>query len=477
MKLFRILPFLIALVAVATPAHAACTNCTITSVTMTTGMTGGGAYAFSIVTNPAASPALDHVQFFLDGTLAVTANATQGFAGIGPGTIGPGKHTVSATATFGNMCCSTVTDVPSSVQNQVVTDDIVGAYCAVSAGGAYTWGPDDYGQIGNGSTGDFGVSAPYSVGTVGGTVKSVSCDGEHTCALRSDGAIRCWGDNSFGQLGDNTITARPTPVTVSGVTTATQVSTGSWTTCATIGGAAKCWGNNGYGQLGDGTTTFRHVPTQVSGLTSGVVMVSIGDTAACALLTSGAVKCWGDNSAGIMGNGTTSFTPQLTPIATNITSGATYVSVGRDFACAVVSGVAQCWGSNAGGNLGTNDYTSRFVPTTVTNLASTPMRSIIASRYFNACAVSNAGAGYCWGYDQEGELGNGQSGSGLLYNSSQAVGAPFSSGTAELFPGGGDTIGSNGGHPYSFGSNNYGQLGQGTTDTNAHSTPARVSGL
>ena len=139
----------------------------------------------------------------------------------------------------------------------------------------------------------------------------------HSCALLSSGAVKCWGNNSSGQLGDGTMpTPRTTPVDVSGLSSGvTAITAGYLHTCALLStGAVKCWGQNGYGQIGDGTTTTpRTTPVDVSGLSSGVIAISAGYYHSCALLSSGAVKCWGYNPYGQIGDGTTT-TPRTTPV-------------------------------------------------------------------------------------------------------------------------------------------------------------------
>jgi hypothetical protein len=148
------------------------------------------------------------------------------------------------------------------------------------------------------------------------TATAIAAGGVHTCALTSAGGVKCWGYNPYGQLGDGTTTGRSTPVPVSGLAGGVAaLAAGSIHTCAlTSAGAVKCWGNNIYGQLGDGTTTERHTPVAVSGLASGVAaLAAAGSGHTCALTGAGAVKCWGRNGHGALGDGTT--TERHTPVA------------------------------------------------------------------------------------------------------------------------------------------------------------------
>ena len=128
------------------------------------------------------------------------------------------------------------------------------------------------------------------------------------CALTTGGAVKCWGYNADGELGNGTTTDSNTPVQVTGLTSgvARRSHAVAHHTCAvTTGGAAKCWGYNADGELGNGTTTDSSTPVQVSGLTSGVQAAVAGWTHTCARTTAGVIRCWGWNGYGQLGNGTT----------------------------------------------------------------------------------------------------------------------------------------------------------------------------
>jgi hypothetical protein len=133
-------------------------------------------------------------------------------------------------------------------------------------------------------------------------VAAIAVGGTHSCALTTAGAVRCWGDNYYGQLGDGSTTQRTTPVAVSGLgsgVAAIAAGQSSGHTCAlTTAGAAHCWGYNTNGQLGDGSTTNRLTPVAVSGLGSGVAAIVAGGYQSCARTTAGAVRCWGRNVFG-----------------------------------------------------------------------------------------------------------------------------------------------------------------------------------
>ncbi len=137
-------------------------------------------------------------------------------------------------------------------------------------------------------------------------VPQLAAGNNHTCALRADGVVRCWGDNSTGQLGTGDTTSSLTPVTVTGLPAdIVSIAAGDNQTCAlTSGGGVKCWGNNADGQVGDGTTIQRNAPVDVVGLGSGVTTIGAGDNHTCAGLAAGGIKCWGWASSGQLGNGT-----------------------------------------------------------------------------------------------------------------------------------------------------------------------------
>jgi len=153
------------------------------------------------------------------------------------------------------------------------------------------------------------------------TFAAVSAGDGHACGITRSGAAYCWGYNLSGQLGNGTTMSSATPVTVSGGLTFTAVSVGASETCGvTTSGAAYCWGYNGYGELGTGTTTGSLIPVAVSGgLTFAAVSIDRLENAnagphTCGATPGGAAYCWGDNTTGELGDGT-SGTNRLTPVA------------------------------------------------------------------------------------------------------------------------------------------------------------------
>ncbi len=292
--------------------------------------------------------------------------------------------------------------------------------CAVLSGGTIRcWGDSRSVQTRSSNGSLYPGSRAVQVSGIGG-VATVSAGGFHTCAVLSGGAVECWGDNEQGELGDGTLTNRSVPVAVEGIASAVSVSAGGGDlahTCAVLsGGAVECWGDNEQGELGDGTKTTSLVPVAVSGIAN-AVSVSSGLYHSCALLSGGTVECWGDNHYGQLGNGTN--TASSTPVAVGGIANAVSISGGGLHTCALLSGGAiKCWGSNRHGQLGDGATTSRSTPVAVSGIANAVN---VSSGTFHTCAALRDGTVKCWGYSLLGRLGNGQSSETVLGTTPVAV--------------------------------------------------------
>jgi alpha-tubulin suppressor-like RCC1 family protein len=273
------------------------------------------------------------------------------------------------------------------------------------AGAVKCWGWNFYGQLGDGTTAE--RHTPDFVDGLTRGITAIATGGHHTCALTTGGRVKCWGWNRNGQLGDGTTTDRHTPMNVDGLThDVAAITVGLLHTCAvTAAHAVKCWGYNGDGQLGDGTPLDRHTPVFVDGLTHGVAAVSAGWYHTCALTQAGGVKCWGNNAAGQLGDGTT--TERHTPVFVDgLRRGVIAIAAGGYYTCALTgAGGVKCWGDNKYGQLGDGTTTERHTPDFVDGL--THRVSEIAAGPFSACAMTNAGRVKCWGYNGNGQLGDG----------------------------------------------------------------------
>lgn len=234
----------------------------------------------------------------------------------------------------------------------------------------------------------------------------IAAGADFSCAVTDAGAVRCWGANDDGQLGDGTFAAHPRPVPVQGVSDAIAVTAGDGThACAlTAAGAVWCWGANASGQLGDATTTTRPIPHPVQGLPGRASAVSAGRSHTCALVGAD-LYCWGSNSAGELGS-RASTAPVLQPRRVQgLPGGVVAASSGTGFTCAVTDrGRAFCWGENGDGQLGSAGSAASAVPLRV------PVPDVrfeaIAAGDTHACALSR-GQVFCWGANAGGERGDG----------------------------------------------------------------------
>jgi alpha-tubulin suppressor-like RCC1 family protein len=273
---------------------------------------------------------------------------------------------------LGNAATTTdISTVPVPVTGiTTATAVTAGAFhtCALLGDGTVRcWGQNDFGQLGNGLISPIG-SAPGAVTGLSGVV-AIAAGGWHACALLNNGGVRCWGQNTYGALGDGTVVSSPLPVAVSGLTTAVAIEAGIFHTCARLqDGSGQCWGRNEDGQLGNGTRTNSSVPTPVAG---GITPAGLAPGAehGCALFADGSLRCWGDNNFGQLGNGSPvgSTTTPSSPVS-GITTAASATS-GAVHTCALLQGGAvQCWGMNPDGRLGDGTTTDRFTPVSVLGL-------------------------------------------------------------------------------------------------------------
>ena len=280
--------------------------------------------------------------------------------------------------------------------------------CALlSNGTAKCWGLGESGQRGDGSFGTFALT-PVAVKNLTGAV-AIAAGYGHTCALLSTGSMKCWGENRDGQLGNGT-TANPgtsQPVNVSSLTGVTAFSTGAYHTCALLSnGTVKCWGRNGNAQLGNGTYTSASTPVTVAGL-SGVTAISGGGAHTCAVLSDGTVRCWGANDFGQLGDGSTA--TATTPVTVTGLSGVVNISAGWAHTCAVLgNGTIQCWGQGQYGQLGNGSTANRTTPVAVGGITSAV--GVSAGWWHHSCALLSGGAVRCWGANDWGQFGNGTTG-------------------------------------------------------------------
>jgi alpha-tubulin suppressor-like RCC1 family protein len=310
---------------------------------------------------------------------------------------------------------------------------------------------------------------------VGGGLTFVTVAGgaAHTCALAVDGAAFCWGNNAYGQLGDGSTTNRNVPVAVAGGLRFASIDAGASQTCAlTSGGTVYCWGRNDRGQLGNGTTSRSTVPVAVAGsLTFQLIAAGgfmVGHTCA---LTNQQAYCWGDNERGQLGNGTKDINPH--PLPAPVSGGLLFerltAGLGRHSCGLTAAGAAHCWGENTYGALGNRARRDSAIPVKVAGKHT--FEQLVAGGFIgHTCAATAAGAAYCWGENEKGQIGDGTT-------ADRSVPKAVAGGLTFLTIDAGfrHTCGrASTGTVYCWGSSGAGQLGNGT---NSMSTvPAKVSG-
>lgn len=246
------------------------------------------------------------------------------------------------------------------------------------AGRAYCWGRNSSGELGDGST--TASSVPVAVvGPLSGaplTFVSLSAGMQHTCAITNAASMYCWGWNFGGQLGDGSTTSSSVPVAVLGPLSSSPlefstVSAGSRATCGiTTAGATYCWGDNTYGQLGDGSNNSSRRPIAVASPLGGSLLsftsLSAANAFTCGITTSAAAYCWGSNTYGALGDGTNTDSNRPVPVSGGIRF--SEVRGGSGSTCGIdLSGGAYCWGVNQYGKLGDGSTTHRSVPAPVLN--------------------------------------------------------------------------------------------------------------
>lgn len=285
--------------------------------------------------------------------------------------------------------------------------------CArMTNGTVWCWGANDRGQLGRDtSLGTTPASIPAPV-TGLSTVATIAIGSEHSCAGLTDGIVKCWGDNETGQLGNTTPTPRFIPVAVTGLSNAATVAAGGQIfrhgghSCALLtDGTVRCWGTNSNLQLGDGSITRSTTPITVRSLSNVTSIAAFGNFT-CAVLTDRTVKCWGANSSGQLGRDTSlGNTPASTPAPVTDLGNVVAVVTGGRYACAhLTDRTVKCWGTNDHGQLGPNvpldpstgkPLRESMIPVAVglSNVAA------LAAGFEETCALLTDSTVKCWGFN------------------------------------------------------------------------------
>ncbi|GEJ56471.1 RCC1 domain-containing protein [Anaeromyxobacter diazotrophicus] len=286
--------------------------------------------------------------------------------------------------------------------------------CALLEDGAVRcWGANEHGQLGDGTA--QGSAVPVAV-ALPGPASALAAGFVHGCAvLAQDGAVYCWGDNTTGALGDGTRVQRPAPVRVQGLpgpaslvaagggeTAAPPSATYYGHTCAAAGGGVWCWGSDDSGQLGDGAQADRAVPAPASGLAAAPSALAAGDRHTCALV-GGGVLCWGAGGSFQLGDGGSSDQPRPVGVA-GLPQGTTALAAGAAHTCAVAAGALYCWGANASGQVSGGDSALVSVPRPAPVALPGVAPAAVAAGDRHTCAVGAAGEVVCFGANDQSQL-------------------------------------------------------------------------
>lgn len=421
----------------------------------------GSAYQYDVSANVSVEgdPAYSGpgaVQFSVgEGVLpAGLSLSSSGFLSGTPSTSNTAGASIQVVASYKNASGQQVyTLVVNDAVLQVTGFSLGGNHsCAVTTdGAAKCWGLNSSGQLGDGSA--TRRATPVTVSGLSSGVKAVAAGTSHSCALLLSGEVRCWGQNTSGQLGNGQIISTNAPVqAIPGAVT--EISAGGSGTCVVKNGGAYCWGYNATYRVGNGLSgNVVSTPTAVSTLSSNVAKIETALNRSCAVTTDGALYCWGTSTYGelgvlplsaiqptpalIVGSGVSSVslgvnhtcyqttggslrcfglgtqgqlgdgqaTNTATPVTpVNMSSGVTAFSAGGSNTCAVKTGAAYCWGK--AGSIGDGALLQRNVPTAVTGLSQGVSSIDVSSQGAFSCAMTNLGA-KCWGDNAYGQLGNG----------------------------------------------------------------------
>ena len=279
--------------------------------------------------------------------------------------------------------------------------------CAIPVDGTlWCWGRGDHGQVGDGGTAI--VRQPVQIGSATTWASVDGSDGDsvydfdsHVCGIRTDGSLWCWGQNTSGQLGIGTTEDALRPARVGHSRLWAQVSAGNDESCAVrTDGTLWCWGQTF--RHGQGTSSTR--PLRI-GLSNGWTRVSVGGAHICAIRQPGTLWCWGANNQGQLGDGTV--TAHLSPERIGSATDWVDVTAADLNTCGLRSdGTAWCWGYGERGQVGDGQHESRAVPTAVRGGPET-WATAPSIRYLHACALGADSTAWCWGYNKDGELGQG----------------------------------------------------------------------
>jgi alpha-tubulin suppressor-like RCC1 family protein len=294
-------------------------------------------------------------------------------------------------------------------------------------------------------------------------------------ALTAGGQVYGWGIDAHGEIGNGSHGGDVvTPSLISGLGNVVAIAAGMYHGCAvSIDGTMRCWGWNTRGGIGDGTTLERDTPTSVvtggGSPLSNVVAISAGTEDSCANLATGMSLCWGYGYPGMLGDGTTSdaYTPALVSGETTLFA----IAAGQDHTCAMeAGGLVKCFGSNTYGAYGNGSTTSEDVP----DVATLGSWATMSAGQAYSCGVDPYGNAQCFGFNGSGTLGNGSTTNVDYPVFVQRLALPpNTTGATAIAAGSAHTCAfMKGTNLFCWGFGGYGQLGSGSTST---PTPIEVS--
>lgn len=281
--------------------------------------------------------------------------------------------------------------------------------CGIKSGKLYCWGSDVDGGVGDG--GGVGGVQPTPIEVPGFTDwESVSADTNTACGVRTNGRAYCWGNNSNGQVGNGDQIDQISPIEISGATPDwDMVVTGAFTSCGIRAGAAYCWGSDANGQLGNGAPVGNVLTPGLvtNGWTDWTTLAKRSQTT-CGIANGNRAYCWGVGNVGQMGDlGTTLNNPA--PVEVDGAGSFTNwekIAVGDDHACGIRGGRLFCWGNNNHGELGVNPTVAQSLMPVEVDGAHADWKEISVNAD-TTCGIRNDGKFYCWGLNDDNQLGNG----------------------------------------------------------------------
>jgi alpha-tubulin suppressor-like RCC1 family protein len=413
---------------------------------------------------------------YLNGIIAISGGEGFGMALTGTGGIWAWGENYNGQIGYSGGTDSSYA-VPISSLSGVVAI-ACGGYHALAIkndGSLWTWGSNNSGELGIGSSGTVNVYTPYQVPGLAGLIAISGGGGtyasDYSVAVKNDGTVWSWGDNYYGQLGNGTVSGTiTTPVQISNLTGITSVSSGHGGHALALksDGTAWAWGDNGNGQLGNGTTNASYVPIQVSNLT-GVTAMAVGVSHNVAIKSDGTIWGWGlntDGEVGTAGPATQTATPTIVP---GLTGTIIAISARKSHALALKSdGTVWTWNDTTPGQISDGvTVTGSSLPIQITGLSNI---IAVASGGYHNLALRNDGTVWSWGLNNYGQLGNGTT---PLAQIPQQVTGITGTVTAIACSSYSSLALDSTGYVWTWGHNSNGELGNGTTANS--SVPAHIS--